>query len=272
MTGPEAAPRPRVVVTGAGGLIGQVVINNLEESFETVPVTHRVAPFASKVVELSDLDETARAFEGAWAVVHLAAAADLDADWASVLRDNIIATYNVLEAARMNDVDRVVLASSHHVVGMYEEDWAPTFYEPADNRTITMDAPVRPDSLYAVSKLFAEDLGRYYHDRWGLSVVCLRLGVVREDDDPTSDAVATSAAWLDLSTSSRYARAAAVWLSKRDAARLVRSALSAETTWSVVYGTSANERVLWDRAPARSLGFQPLDGAVADEGRTSRPS
>lgn len=259
----------RVVVTGAAGLIGRVVVSDLSEDFEIVALTHRPAPFESAVVELSDLSATTRAFEGAWAIVHLAAAAELDADWASVLRDNIVATYNVLEAARRCRVHRVVLASSHHVVGMYEEEWAPSFYDPDDLRSIAIEAPVRPDSLYAVSKLFGENLGRYYHDRWGLSVICLRLGVVRDDDDPASESVATSAPWLDLPVPSRYARAAAVWLSKRDAARLVRSALRADAPWSIVFGTSANQRLLWDATSAREIGFQALDGAVVDKGRPS---
>ena len=36
--------------------------------------------------------------------------------------------------------------------------------------------PPRPDGLYGASKVFGEALGRMYVDRFGLSVVALRIG------------------------------------------------------------------------------------------------
>ena len=253
----------RVVVTGAAGTIGQSVTRYLKGDFDLVGVerSRRGDPSVATVTaDLADLDATTRALEGAAAVVHLAAAAQLDAAWESVLRDNMVATYNVFEAARLQSVDRVVLASSHHVVGIYEEDGAPEIYDLRRTDLIGVGAELRPDSLYAVSKIFGESLGRYYHERHGMAVICLRIGVVREDDDPASDAVAESAGWLSLTTRERYARTQAVWLSGQDAARLIRCALDSTTRWAVVYGTSDNPRVLWDPAPARDLlGYHPMD-------------
>lgn len=259
----DQAPRARVVVTGAAGIIGRGVADRLAADYDVLGIVRRHAAdssVASLHVDLTDLEATVGAFEGATAVVHLAAVAKLDAQWDDVLDDNIVATYNVFEAARRQHVKRVVFASSHHVVGTYEADGAPGIYDPTRTDVIGIDAAIRPDSLYAVSKSFGEALGRFYHERFGMAVICLRIGVVRDDDDPASDAVASSAPWLVMAEEDRYARARAVWLSKRDAAELVRSALQSPETWAVVYGTSDNPRILWDASPARTLlGYRPAD-------------
>ena len=49
---------------------------------------------------------------------------------------------------------------------------------------------VRPDSLYGVSKVFGEALGRYYSERYGMRVICVRIGSVLQDDDPCAPSVA----------------------------------------------------------------------------------
>ncbi|MCB0187806.1 MAG: NAD(P)-dependent oxidoreductase, partial [Caldilineaceae bacterium] len=40
----------------------------------------------------------------------------------------------------------------------------------------------RPDSPYAVGKLFGEQCGRWFADRYGMSVLCIRLGAVLDTD------------------------------------------------------------------------------------------
>ena len=63
------------------------------------------------------------------------------------------------------------------------------------------DTPPRPDTLYGVSKVFGEALGRYYVDRYGFQVACLRIGTFAEHPpDP---------------------RSLATWLAPTDCARLV---------------------------------------------------
>ena len=45
-------------------------------------------------------------------------------------------------------------------------------------------SPPRPDSPYGVCKLFAEACGRYFSDRFGMSVPVIRLGAVLAEDRP----------------------------------------------------------------------------------------
>ena len=253
----------RVLVTGADGLVGSVVRARLADRYALSCLTRKPVDFASHVADVSDLDAIEPAFAGMDAVVHLAADASVDAGWDSVLRSNIVGTYNVLEAARRAGLRRVVLASSNHVIGMYEVENAPAVYELDDGRTWDTTAEIRPDSLYGVSKAFGEAAGRLYRERYGLEVVCLRIGWVTQSDDPLDVRPGRPFSPLpELDAEQARKRARAVWLSHRDLAQLVDRALTAPVAWAVVYGVSANPRLLWDLEPARRLlGYEPQDAA-----------
>jgi nucleoside-diphosphate-sugar epimerase len=200
----------------------------------------------SHVADIADLAAILPAFEGVDSVVHLAAAADVDSTWEEVLASNIIGTRNVFEAARLAGVAQVVFASSNHVVGMYEQDGKPEIYRADIDKPLVDEGPApRPDSLYGVSKGFGELIGRYYVERHGLRVVCLRIGWVWDRDEPPTN----------------HAQAEAIWLSHRDCAQLVRRALEADQVdWAVVYGISNNPRGFWSLDGARRiLGYEPQD-------------
>src|SRR5690606_31653978 len=150
--------------------------------------------------------------EGQDAVVHLAASAAVTTPWDDVLRNNIVGTYNVFEAARRAGVECVVFASSNHAVGGYEVEGAPEIYALDDPRQIDHRVQIRPDSHYGVSKAFGEALGRYYVDAHGMRVFCLRIGWVRADDNPRPPEP-SGAEWLGLKTPEDfYARLRTIWL------------------------------------------------------------
>ncbi|MBM7789629.1 NAD-dependent epimerase/dehydratase family protein [Tenggerimyces flavus] len=255
-------PRELVAITGANGLIGQILCAGLAGSFDLRPVTRRERVPGGEVAALDDLPGLRAAFQGCRSVVHLAAAASTEAEWPEVLTANIVGTRNVYEAALDAGVNRVVFASSNHTVGGYEIAHAPGIYELDATAVIREQDDVRPDSLYGASKVFGEALGRYYHDAFGLSVVCLRIGSVRSDDDPYGETVRQSAGWLPLDDRQRLARSRATWLSHRDCVELFRCALVSDVGWVVCFGTSANPRLLWSLDRARDeLHFVPADRA-----------
>jgi nucleoside-diphosphate-sugar epimerase len=198
------------------------------------------------VADLTDYAALRPAFDGVDSVVHLAAASDPDSSWSDVLDANIIGTRNVFEATREAGVAQVVFASSNHAMGMYEVEGAPEIYrhDPAKS-LVDEHADSRPDSLYGVSKGYGELLGRYYVERHGLRVICLRIGWVWEKDEPPIN----------------HPRAEAIWLSQRDCAQLVSRAIDADDVkWAVVYGISNNPRGFFDLASAREiLGYEPQD-------------
>ena len=119
-------------------------------------------------LDLADFAAVRPAMEGTDVVVHLAAIPSEDT-FERLLQANVAATYNVFEAARQAGARRVVFASTNHVTGFYRRSER---VGPAD--------PVRPDSMYGATKVFGEAVGRLYADKWGMEVVCLRIGAFGE--------------------------------------------------------------------------------------------
>lgn len=250
--------RKRVLITGAAGRIGSSLADHLKDRYDLRLHYHRTVPDAPPVADhmradVSVFEEVAPLMHGIDAVVHMAGEPSTRASWESVRARNIDGTYNVLEAARQAGVKKVIFASTNHVMGMYDRDGQWPIYA---------DQPVRPDSLYGVSKAYGEALGRMYMERHGLRVFCLRIGAVRANDDP---AAPTANPLIDLDAEGRRNRLRAVWLSRRDCAELIARCLDVDdVSWAVVYGVSDNPRRFWDLNRARELlGWEPLDAAPA---------
>lgn len=228
----------RVLITGAAGRIGSSLADLLKDRYDlrlhyhhTIPDQKPVADFM--VADVSKYDEVAPLMEGIDAVVHMAGDPSTRATWENVRARNIDGVYNVYEAARAAGVRRVVFASTNHVMGMYDRDQQWPIYAAQ---------PVRPDSLYGVSKAFGENLGRYYYDQHGLSVICLRIGwFLPKPRDEISR-------WM--------------WLSPRDCAQVTSRAIETDLGYGVFYAISGNARRHWDITDTlEKLGYRPLDDA-----------
>ena len=142
-------------------------------------------------------------------------------------------TYNAFEAARIAGVKHVVFASSNHAVGMHEVQGGRELYAEGAGVTIRTDEPFRADSLYGVGKAFAEVLGRYYSEAFGLRVACVRIGSILEGDSATDPELKAPPFLPKLTAADAHARYAATWMSKRDFARLVRAILAHDVPFGV---------------------------------------
>ncbi|WP_329422721.1 NAD(P)-dependent oxidoreductase [Streptomyces sp. NBC_01693] len=226
-----------VVVTGAAGNIGSVVRRVLRSEvsrlvlLDRVPLQVEAANEVVQIVDLRDAVAVGVAHAGADAVLHLGGLPD-EAPLEDLLDANVLGTHHVLEAARRAAIPWVVLASSNRVSGFY----------PVAHRTGPQE-PVRPDGLYGVSKAAIEALGRLYADKFGVSVICLRIGSFEEA--PTEP------------------RHLATWLSPRDAVGFCRAALTAPLTTRFVtaYAVSANTRRFWELPAESELAYTPTDNA-----------
>lgn len=248
----------KIAITGSEGTIGRRLCEDLSADNEIVRIDVSSAGLAADVRDLPAIIEALRGCE---TVVHLAGVVAVDADWESVYGTNIGGTYNVYEAARINGLRRIIFASSNHCVGMHEVERAPALYEPASGFVVNTTSPYRPDSLYGVWKAFGEALGRFYSDRYGLQVACVRIGSITAADDPRHESVRESSGWLNLTEEEKFKRYAATWMSQRDFARLVRSILSRDVPYAVVYGVGDNATRFWDLEAGRAAyGFWPQDG------------
>jgi NAD+ dependent glucose-6-phosphate dehydrogenase len=243
--GPETSGSPsgedarkRVLITGAGGRIGGDLAERLRDRYDLRLMYHRTVPADPPCDDIvtancAEYDELAAAMEGMDAVIHLAADPSTRSPWESVLPNNLVATYNVYEAARRAGVTRIVFASTNHVMGMYDRDRQWPIYA---------EQPIRPDSLYGVSKAFGEALGRFWYDQHGVSVICLRIGWwLPEPKDDISR-------WM--------------WLSPRDCAQAFSRALDTDLGFGIFYAISGNSRRHWDiTATMEELGYRPEDDA-----------
>ena len=236
-----------MAITGASGRIGTALRPLLRNAYRLrlLDVREPATPLEHEedftLVDMADLTAVAAALEGVDAVLHLAGQPSTSAAWSSVLKDNIEATHSILEAARRRGIARVVFASTNHVVGFYnlEEAW------PIDTRV-----PIRPDSLYAVSKACGEALARYYADAFDMSIICLRIG------------------WFTPRQPS-IASLNPLWISPRDLAQIVQLSLHTQVRFGIYNATSRNAAFAhWDLQSARDeLGYEPQDdvSAVASE-------
>ncbi|NUR87091.1 MAG: NAD(P)-dependent oxidoreductase [Nonomuraea sp.] len=224
----------KIVLTGAAGMVGGAVRERLRAAADQLVLVDRVPVPGEEAVlsDLSDPDELLEIVGGSDAIVHLAGVPD-EAPLPDLLDGNVLLTHRVLEAARLAGVPRVVLAGSNRLTGMY----------PA-TATIGPDLPPRPDGLYGVSKAALEALGRLYADKFGLEVVCLRIG--------------------SLETRPVDARHLATWLSHRDCAGFFHAAVTTPgLRFLAAYAVSANTRRFWQLSP--ELGYEPLDDAESYE-------
>jgi len=246
----EAASR--ILITGAAGLIGRMIrprlaranrILRLLDMVELGPAGEgeRVELFQGSVTDMGVLEQACRDVS---AVIHLAGHSR-EAPWQQILEVNIGGTYAVFEAARRQNVPRVIFASSGHAVG----------YAPLDGAEAPDFLSPRPDTNYGVGKVAGEAIGSLYADRYGMDVICVRIGACF--DRPGRP------------------RTLGRWLSPDDCARLLDACLTvADPGFRLVWGVSANTRRLFSLGEARRLGYEPRDDSeqfadelVAEHGR-----
>lgn len=246
---------PTVLVTGAAGNIGR----KLRRHFASLGWTVRALDVSDggdrdvAVCDLSVWDEGwVRAFEAVDAVIHLAGDPSPQASWASVQRLNLDLTLNVYEAAARQGAKRLIFASSNWTVGGHRFGSGP----------LETDQEPYPVNAYGASKLVGERLGKSYSDRWGLSVVCFRIGYCQRDHDNRPGRHMGWGSWGQL-----------MWLSDRDLCQAYAKAVLAppDLRFAVLNLMSDNEGMRWDlEATRRAIGYVPEDHAspvVTDEVR-----
>lgn len=225
-----------MLMTGAAGNVGGWMEERLRDRYDLALIGHTdaVSPFGTAIpgADLAELDALVEMFTGIDSVIHLAGSASPESSWEQVLHNNMIGTRNVLEAARLAGVRRVVFASTNHVMGGYDRmgEWP-----------IYVTQSPRADSLYGVSKAFGETLGRFYHDEYGLDFIAIRIGWVTQR--PDGDELLR-----------------AFWLSPDDCAQVLACAIEAPARYGIYYATSANPNRRWDLLPTMvELGYRPRD-------------
>ena len=239
----------RVLVTGAAGTVGCSVCRGLLDAgypvrgFDRVPMPGGLEAVDLCLGELTDGDAVSKAVEDCDSVIHLAAVPYPDQPLPGPMCDaNIVGLYHVMEACRTRAVHRVVLTSSVMVA------WGLPWQE----RVVTLADGIKPDSHYALTKLFAEQTGEMYSRLYGMSVIAIRLGHhlrQAEDLERTRQSIAKQS----------------IFVSSPDAGKAFRLAVEAGDIavggFATVYITSRHVQPCgFDLEPARRvLGYVPDD-------------
>jgi nucleoside-diphosphate-sugar epimerase len=173
----------KVVITGGSGRLGTWVVKEfIEHGYDVVNADTKLPkePLCpTMIADLTNLGEAYGVLSGADAVVHLAAIPVAYSHPNEVtFRNNVLSTYNILEAASSLGIQRAVIASSESSYGLVfaVHPFAPQ-YVPLDE-----NHPQLPQDSYGLSKVVNEKTAEMFHQKTGMQVVSFRLGNVITPD------------------------------------------------------------------------------------------
>lgn len=239
----------RILVTGATGHLGHKLSTHLVAAgLQVTGLDIQSRQDSSFPIVAADLSRYSEAwtsyFAGQDAIIHLAADRAPEAQWASVIPNNIDAVLNLFEAARVNKVPRVVFASSNWVLGGYRFSDEP----------LGADTTPLPVNAYGMSKLIGERIGAHYASIHGMTVIAARIGWTQWTHGNQPGPHMAMGRWGQL-----------MWLSDRDFLDGMTNAATAPSTgFAIVNLMSNNPGMRWSLEETRRvLGFTPQDGAAA---------
>lgn len=172
----------KILVTGGTGLLGAAVGEKLIEKglepvlFDIALRDEQIAKIKDKaevirgnILELSELLEVIRE-KKVHGIIHaaailLSAAREIPYE---AIRVNILGTANILEAARIEGMEKVIFSGSASVY----------HFSVYRDRPITENHPIFPNDIYASTKLACEYLGENYSKLYGTKFISLRFASI----------------------------------------------------------------------------------------------
>jgi len=175
--------KKKIVITGTAGLLGPFVVDEfIKQGYDVLSVDLN-EPKEKKcthwTVDLTDLGQVYGMLEGAYGVVHLAAIprANIYPN-GKTYQNNVMASYNIMEACGQLGIEKVIIASSECAYGLpfAKADLTP-LYVPVDE-----NHPTWAEDCYGIAKIAAEVTAEGMHRRYGTQIVNMRLGNIIAPD------------------------------------------------------------------------------------------
>lgn len=174
----------KIIVTGSGGFLGRHVAAHLDRAGHEIlgidksPPTGAVS-WAHVSADLAQLASALELVRDADAVVHIAAIPRPTGRTAGdVFHTNVATTFNVVEAARLARIPRLVYASSLSILGYpFGQPFMPPKALPVDE-----NSPIHAQDAYGLSKWLGEEIVEAAVRQGGLSAVSLRMPWVQSPE------------------------------------------------------------------------------------------
>ena len=168
----------KVLVTGGSGFIGSHVVDVLLNNNNEVLIYDHQNPRYNQPCnyvkgDVNNLEKLVKSSKGFDIIYHMAAEANVNRFYENPFNSNYTtsdSTISVLEAARRNNIGRVLLSSTEWIYGSVEGD---------ETDKITEETPYaqNPDHLYTSSKIAAELFCKNYKTLYGVNYTIMRYGI-----------------------------------------------------------------------------------------------
>jgi len=245
----------RVVVTGGSGRLGQYVVRELFTHAHGVAVLDAINPreclCPTYVVDLTKLDGLVDHLKKADALVHLARSRfpytetgfnaatqkfefhDPAGD-AALFNQNVAITNNVLVAAELAGIKKIINGSSLAIYGLYY----PSTQLLPDYLPVDEAHALRPQDPYGLTKLVGENLSAAFSRRTDASVTSLRFSGIYTE--------AHRAMLQERKNNPLVRGTGALWsyIDARDAARAVRLALDADLPGHQIFNIASSRSLV----------------------------
>jgi len=201
--------KKKVMITGGSGRLGKFIINKLKDDYYISVIDMEKPEWLSVdfiKCDITDLDGLKKATENIDVIIHLAAFATERGipTYPKGWDVNCTGTFNIFETAAVNNIEKVVYASSICATGI--NTWVSSKhsikYFPVDE-----EHPCKPESLYGTSKLVAEKLAWMYSKRSDTIFIGFRIasvwfksdeGVYKNTKDKVNRYIKDPTAFLNL--------------------------------------------------------------------------
>jgi nucleoside-diphosphate-sugar epimerase len=184
--------KKRIAITGGSGKAGKWIVKELlDHGYDVLNLDWKLPTESlcqTIIVDLNDLGQVHNALSAyngrkrkpIEAIIHFAAIPQAFTHTNDVtFHNNVMNTYNILEAAANLGIANVVIASSESSYGMvFASPFFPPQYLPLDEQH-----PQLPEDSYGLSKVVNEVTADAFHRRTGMQIISLRLGNILEPSD-----------------------------------------------------------------------------------------